>query len=149
MVVDEMAIFTQRERWRGFCDALANAGHTIDDTLVRFGVHDATSAELVAQELLTFPKPPTAIFAANNRITTGILRALRDHGDDIEVVGFDDLELTELLARPPSTISYDAAGLGREAARLLAARLDGHAGPPQRIVLPTELVARGIEEVPA
>lgn len=149
MVVDEMTIFTQRERWRGFCDALADAGHTIDDTLVRFGIHDAATAELVAHELLTFPSPPTAIFAANNRITTGILRALRDHGADVEVVGFDDLELAELLARPPSTISYDAAELGREAARLLTARLDGDASPAQRVVLPTELVVRSLEEVSA
>jgi LacI family transcriptional regulator len=149
MVVDEMAIFTQRERWRGFCDALAEAGHTIDDKLVRFGVHDAATAELVAAELLAFRGPPTAIFATNNRIATGVLRALAAHGSDVEVVGFDELELAELLVRPPSTISYDAADLGREAARLLTARLEGDRRPAQRIVLPTRLVVRGVEEVAA
>lgn len=149
MVIDEMTIFTQRERWRGFCDALADAGHTIDDTLVRFGVHDATTAELVAAELLRLPNPPTAIFATNNRIATGVLRALAAHRADVEVVGFDELELAELLARPPSTISYDAADLGREAARLLTARLEGDTQPAQRVVLPTELVVRGVREVAA
>ena len=125
MVVDEMAIFTQRERWRGFCDALADAGQTIDDTLVRFGVHDAAAAEGVTAELLSTPAPPTAIFAANNRITTGVLRAAAALGSEVEVVGFDDIELADLLARPPSTVSYDAADLGREAARLLTARIEG------------------------
>src|SRR5262249_46001859 len=149
MVIEQMTIFTQRERWRGFCDALADAGHTIDDTLVRFGVHDATTAELVAAELLRLPNPPTAIFATNNRIATGVLRALAAHRADVEVVGFDELELAELLARPPSTISYDAADLGREAARLLTARLEGDTQPAQRVVLPTELVVRGVREVAA
>ena len=149
MAVDEMAIFTQRERWRGFCDALVDAGLSIDDTLVRFGIHDAATAELVAGELLSLANPPTAIFAANNRITTGVLRALAADGTDVEVVGFDDLELAELLARPPSTVSYDAADLGREAARLLLARLEGDARPPQRVILPTDFVVRGIERVAA
>src|SRR5262249_50636165 len=92
-IVDRMTIFTQRERWRGACEALAAAGHGVDDTLVRFGVHDAATAEAVAGELLSLPAPPTAIFAANNRITTGVLRALAVFGDDVELVGFDDLEL--------------------------------------------------------
>jgi LacI family transcriptional regulator len=147
MVVDEIAIFTQRERWRGFCDALAAAGQTIDDTLVRFGVHDARTAELVAGELLSSSSPPTAIFAANNRISIGVLRALAAHDADLDVVGFDDLELAELLARPPTTVSYDAADLGREAARLLALRLEGEALPPRRVILPTQLVVRGVHEV--
>ena len=149
MVVDQMTIFTQRERWRGFCDALAAAGHTIDDTLVRFGVHDAAAAEEVAAELLSAPSPPTAIFAANNRIATGVLRALAVQDADVEVVGFDDLELAELLARPPSTVSYDAAELGRVAAGLLAGRIEGDARPPQRVVLPTELVVRDVREAAA
>jgi LacI family transcriptional regulator len=149
MVVDEMAIFTQRERWRGFCDALAAAGQTVDDTLVRFGVHDSATAEQVTAELLSFPGPPTAIFAANNRIVIGVLRALAAHGSDLEVVGFDDLELAELLARPPTTVSYDPADLGRKAAGLLAGRLEGDDGPAQRVILPTALVVRGLEKVAA
>jgi LacI family transcriptional regulator len=149
MVVDETAIFTQRERWRGFCDALAAAGQTIDDTLVRFGVHDVATAEHVTGELLSFPSPPTAIFAANNRISIGVLRALAAHGADVEVVGFDDLELAELLARPLTTVSYDPADLGRKAAGLLVSRLEGDERPPQRVILPTALVIRGAQEVAA
>jgi LacI family transcriptional regulator len=149
MVVDEMAIFTQRERWRGFCDALAAAGQTVDDTLVRFGVHDSAAAEEATGELLSFPGPPTAIFAANNRIAIGVLRALAAHGSDLEVVGFDDVELAELLARPLTTVSYDAADLGRKAARLLAIRLEGDDRPPQRVILPTALVIRGLQKAAA
>ena len=126
MVVDQMTIFTQRERWRGFCDALAAAGqhdrrHARPLRRPRRGRRGAGRRRSCSR----LPAPPTAIFAANNRITIGVLRALAAHGVDVEVVGFDDLELAELLARPPSTVSYDAADLGREAARLLAAPARG------------------------
>jgi LacI family transcriptional regulator, galactose operon repressor len=147
IVVDHMSIFTQRERWRGFCDALAAAGAPIEQHLVRFGVHDAATAEQVTEEVLSIGNPPTAIFAANNRIAIGVLRALATHGVDVDVdvVGFDDLELAELLAQPLTTVSYDAADLGRKAAELLAERLEGDERPPQRVVLPTMLVIRGRE----
>jgi LacI family transcriptional regulator len=149
MVVDHMSIYTQRERWRGFCDALAAAGEPLDDALVRFGAHDAATAEQATAELLSLMRPPTALFAANNRIATGVLRALAAHGADLEVVGFDDLELAELLARPLTTVSYDPADLGRTAAGLLVERLEGDGRPAQRVILPTTLVVRGPEPVAA
>ena len=99
--------------------------------------------------LLSLSSPPTAIFAATNGISIGVLRALAACRADLEVVGFDDIELAELLPRSPTTVSYDAAGLGRGAAALLAARLEGDARPPQRVILPTELVVRGAQEVAA
>lgn len=142
IVVDDMAILTQRERWRGFCDALAAAGQPVDDTLVRVGVHHAGLAERVVGELLTLPHPPTALFAGNNRVAIGALRALAALGADVELVAFDEIELAELLARPPSTVSYDAADLGRVAARLLQDRIEGDASPPQRVIVPAQLVAR-------
>jgi LacI family transcriptional regulator, galactose operon repressor len=142
MVGDNMAIFTARERWRGFCDALAAVGGTVDEALVRVGVHDAATAERVAHELLAAAEPPTAMFAGNNRIAAGALRALARAGAATELVSFDDLELADLLSVPVSAVSYDPADLGRRAAELLCRRLDGDAGPPRRVVLPTRLVDR-------
>jgi len=142
MVGDDMAIYTARERWRGFCDALAAAGCEVDEALVRVGVHDSATAERVVRELLAVADPPTGIFAGNNRIATGAVRALADTGAQAELVAFDDLELADLLSVPVSTIAYDPADLGRRAAELLCRRLDGDAAPPRRLVLPTRLVDR-------
>lgn len=147
MIGNEMAIFTARERWRGFCDALAAAGRAVDDAIVRVGVHDAETAAGVAHELLSRSDPPTALFAGNNRISIGVLRALAERGADVEVVGFDDLELAELLARPFTAVSHDPADLGRRAAELLVDRIEGDDRPPQRVILPTTLVVRGTREV--
>jgi LacI family transcriptional regulator, galactose operon repressor len=142
MAGDDMAIFTARERWRGFCDALAAAGCPVDETLVRVGVHDAATAERVVHELLGLADPPTAIFAGNNRIAAGAVRAVASAGSLTELVSFDDLELADVLSVAVSAVSYDPAELGRRAAELLCLRLDGHTGPPQRTVLPTQLVER-------
>lgn len=147
MIGNEMTIFTARERWRGFCDALDAAGHEVDDAIVRVGIHDTETAERVAHELLSLSDPPTALFAGNNRVSIGVLRALAAHGADVEVVGFDDLELAELLARPFTAVSYDPADLGRKAAELLGERLDGDTSPPRRVTVPTTLVVRGAPEV--
>ena len=132
-----------RERLRGYTDALSEAGVPADDAQIRLGAHDADAAERVVRELLELPDPPTALFAGNNRITVGALRALGRAAARTAVVGFDDLELAELLAAPLSVVSYDAADLGRLAAELIVRRLTGDSGPPRHVVLPTTLVVRG------
>jgi LacI family transcriptional regulator len=142
-VGDEPGIYTVRERLRGYTDALSEAGVPADDALIRLGAHDADAAERVVGELLELPDPPTALFAGNNRITVGALRALGRAAARTAVVGFDDLELAELLAAPLSVVSYDAADLGRLAAELIVRRLTGDSGPPRHVVLPTTLVVRG------
>jgi len=149
MIGDDQRIFTARERKRGFCEAMRAAGVEPEDALVRLDVHDAATAEQVTRELLALPGPPTALFAANNRIVTGALRALASTRRELALVSFDDLELAELLSFPVTAVSYDAAELGRRAARLLAKRLEGEPGPPERIVLPTTLIVRGEEEAAA
>lgn len=147
MIGDEKTIFTAVERLRGYREALERAGIDVDDSLVRLGAHDAEAAESATRELLSLPKPPTALFAGNNRIAVGALRALSLNRKRVALVGFDDLELAELLALPATVVSYEPAELGREAAKLLARRLAGDERPPQRIVLPTALIARGSGEV--
>jgi DNA-binding LacI/PurR family transcriptional regulator len=49
---------------------------------------------------------------------------------------------------PLTVVSHSPTRMGEEAGRLLWRRLDGDDGPPERIVLPTELVPRGSGEIP-
>jgi LacI family transcriptional regulator len=149
MVGDDPTIFTARERRSGFCEALTAAGIEPDPALVRIGAHDTAAAAEVTRELLALPNPPTALFAGNNRIATGVLRALAVTGRELALVSFDDLELADLLSMPVTAVAYDAAELGRCAAQLLARRLDGDTGPPELVVLPTTLIPRGAPEAAA
>jgi len=148
IVADAQTISTAEERYRGYREALAAADVALDPKFVRLGAHDAASAETAVRELLALRQPATAIFTGNNRITIGALHALSGSGG-IALVGFDDLELAELVRPPVTVVAYDAAELGRRAARVLWDRLAGEDGPPQRIVLPTTLVPRGSGEIAA
>jgi LacI family transcriptional regulator len=148
VVADAPSISTAAERYRGYAETLAAAGIDIDPELVRLGPHDAGTAETAVREVLALADPPTAFFAGNNRMTTGALRALLGRGP-VALVGFDDLELAELVTPPVTVIAYDAAELGRRAASLVWQRLAGDSGAPQRVVLPTTLVARGSGEIAA
>lgn len=146
-VGDSPEVFTMSERLRGYRLALRDAGVGFDERLVYLGCHDSDSAEVAARKLLSQTSPPTAIFAANNRATIGVLRALCGPARTA-LVGFDDFELAPLLSPPVSVIAYDPVELGRQAARMLCERLDGESGPPRQIVVFTELVARGSGEFP-
>jgi LacI family transcriptional regulator len=148
-VGDRPSLYTARERLAGYRAALAAAGLEVDRRLVRPVSHDAREAEAAAGELLALPKAarPTAIFCSNNRNTLGTLRALRGHDGRVALVGFDDFEFADLLARPVTVVRADPFRLGRLAAERAFARLDGDDGPPERLVVPTELVPRGSGEV--
>ncbi|MEA2255186.1 MAG: LacI family transcriptional regulator [Solirubrobacteraceae bacterium] len=149
-VGDPPGLFTAAQRLEGYRTALAAAGVSVDEELVRAGSHDARSSESAARALLALPpdRRPTAIFAANNRNTLGVLRALRDTYAAVALVGFDDFELADMLERPVSVVRHAPEEMGRIAAELAYARLDGDDRLPQRRTIPCELVVRGSGEVP-
>jgi LacI family transcriptional regulator len=148
LIGDPPELYTLAERVKGYRAALEARGVEFDETLLRLGAHDVVQAELSARSLLQLPDPPTAIFAANNRVSVGALRALNSLDARLALVGFDDFELADMLPVPVTVVRHDPAELGRRAAELLFARLDGDGGAPQTVTLQTELVVRGSGEVP-
>ena len=80
---------------------------------------------LAAMKVFGHRPSVTAVIAANFWLTVGTLRAAPD---DVVVVGFDDLVLTDLLRRPVTTVVQPAAELGRQAVRLLLDEIE-KAGP--------------------
>jgi LacI family transcriptional regulator len=146
-VGDTPTLFTAAQRLAGYRRALERHGVTVDERLVRLGLHDSAAAERATGDLLAGADPPTAIFAGNNRNTIGAVRAIAAAGRPVALVGFDDFELAELLPVPVSVVASSPLELGRRAAGLLMERLQGLDAPPRRIVLPTTLVARGSGEV--
>jgi LacI family transcriptional regulator len=148
LIGDPPELYTLAERVRGYRAALAARGVEFDEALLRLGAHDVAQAELSARSLLQLSDPPTAIFAANNRVSVGALRALKALDARVALVGFDDFELADMLPVPVTVVRHDPAELGRRAAELLFARLDGDGGAPQTVILQTELVVRGSGEVP-
>lgn len=139
-LANAVSVSTTRRRYEGFRLAHEERGLVPVAELVRADQQDAAAAYEAMSELLALPAPPTAVFSANNRNTVGALRAVMGHegGHDIPVVGFDDVEIADLLPHPLTIIDHDAGELGRTAARLLLERFDGTApAEPRTLVVPT------------
>jgi len=135
-----------RGRHDGFVAALAAAEIDVDPDLIKMGEFRQEGGYQAALQLLALEHPPTAIIAANNLMTVGALRALHALRtrvpDEISIVGFDDLELAELLAPPLTVIDRPMGRQGALAMRLLLNRLQAADTAPRRIVLETQLIVR-------
>jgi LacI family transcriptional regulator len=144
---DQPKIHTAIERLRGYRTAMADAGLEIHDDWVSLGTTAPDRVQQAVIAMLGGPEPVTAIFTGNNRVTVTVVRVLAAHGRPVGLVGFDDIELGDLLEPGVTVIAQDAATLGRTAAERLFSRLDGAADAPSRVVLPTRLIARGSGEI--
>lgn len=135
-----------QDRNAGYAAALQSAGLTLDPGLVVGGDWSATSGHAAISRLLQAGREFTAVFAQNDRMAVGAVRALREAGrrvpDDISVMGFDDIPLASYFDPPLTTMRQDMPRIGRQAARLLIQALESADTPPQHINLPAELVVR-------
>jgi LacI family transcriptional regulator len=145
---DQPRIHTAAERLRGYRTAMEDAGIVVEDAWMSLGVTDPERVRRAAEEMLAGPGPVTAIFAGNNRVTVTVVRVLSEVTRPVALVGFDDIELGDLLRPGVTVVAQDAAQLGRTAAERLFRQLDGVSVAPQRIELPTRLITRGSGELP-
>jgi LacI family transcriptional regulator len=135
------------ERINGYHGALAAAGVLPDPVLV--AVSDFRNGPITAAaaaKLLDLPDPPTAIFAFNDNVAIGVMRAARDRGlrvpEDLSVVGFDDSEQAEIVSPTLTTVRQPLAEMGRMAVSLLLRLLENQRVDAMRIQLATKLVVR-------
>jgi len=140
-------VSTAEDRVAGYRRALTEAGIDIDPALVHYGQFSLESGYTMTQQVLAVTPRPSGLFAGNNFIAIGALRALRDAGlqvpEDLALVGFDDLP-ADLVVDPFLTVvAQPAYEMGRRATELLLARLSGEAPEAyQEVVLPTEIIVR-------
>lgn len=136
-----------KDRVAGFRQALQDAGAEFDPTLLYSGDYTAESGVRHARAFLAMPKRPTAIFAFNDVMALGAMQALSERGlrapEDMAVIGFDGVALTEHTCPPLSTVSQPVAQMSKIAMDLLLSRINGTAPREARVVIvEPELVVR-------
>ncbi len=140
-----------QDRTSGYQSALHAAGVSFDRTLVIEGDWSATSGYDAFMQLTVTGRQPSAVFAQNDRMAVGIIRAARDRGlrvpEDLSVIGIDDMPLASYFDPPLTTLRQDLAAIGREAAGLLLHAVEhpdscNSASGRQRLRLSAELVVR-------
>ena len=146
---DQRRIYTATERLKGYRGALESHAIAFDPALVRMELNSSESASVAAADLLAGDDPPTALFTAQNLITIGTVQRLRALGlhRRVALVGFDDIPLADAVEPGLTVVAQEPHELGRLTAERLFARIDGDAGPTQRLVVPTRLIERGSGEI--
>ena len=140
----EYAIHPALNRLAGFKQAIEDAGLQLPDECIRLEPREQRKKRLAAREILSLPDRPTAIFAAGDTQAIGILKVARSMGfrvpQDLAVIGFDDLEMAELMDL--TTIRQDLSESGRIAIELLLGRIKHPDRPIQHIRIPLTIIER-------
>lgn len=108
------------------------------DLVVRTSYTVAGGAE-ATRRLLALPEPPDAIFAANNKLASGVIRVLAAEGmlpPKVGLVSFGGLPLVLLAPVGVMVTHLPARRLGEVAATMLLERIEGFKGPGREVVLP-------------
>jgi DNA-binding LacI/PurR family transcriptional regulator len=135
--------FASERRANAWRSVLAEAGRPIPP--IERGDWSAESGYRAGLQLAANPEC-TAVFAANDQMALGVLRALHERGREIprevSIVGFDDIPEAQYFTPPLTTVRQDFGEMGRSSLRLLLELMQETGQPPQRVTIAPELVVR-------
>lgn len=133
-------------RYLGFLKALEDNGIQPNNEIIKNGKWELEHAYNSMIEILSSNSKPTAIVCASDTMALGALRAVQKKGlivpNDIAVVGFDNIEMSEYSCPALTTVDIDKKQLGRLAVKTLIDRINGELTVPIQIYLSTRLVIR-------
>ena len=134
------------ERVAGFHDALKQFGLPPAAAQVVYADFRRDRARELCRRLLDQPRRPTALFVSNNEMVIGAMQAITDLGlccpNDVSLAGIDDFPWAETFAPRLTTSRQPIEALAEEAVRVLHARMRGETGPPEHVVLTSQLIVR-------
>ena len=132
-----------QDRVDGWRTTLEAAGAAPPPVLV--GDWSARSGHELGRDLAANPEV-TAVFAANDQMALGLLRALHEAGrripDDISIVGFDDIPEAEYFTPPLTTVRQNFNEMGRRSLLLLLEQIETGDRTPVRETVAPELIVR-------
>lgn len=136
------------ERVDGYLDAMKAAGLERHVEVVRAPNFTEDSGFDVGQALFASPARPTALFAVNDLLAFGLLRASREFElrvpQDLALIGFDDIPAARLVTPALTTVRQFQEQLGQRCTELLLERLDGRWTDvaSRRVEMPYEFIVR-------
>jgi DNA-binding LacI/PurR family transcriptional regulator len=137
------------DRWRAVCEAGVELGIPIRSEMVLQLDPQQPPIQQgyqLTRDLLARGNPFTAIFAYNDIVAIGVIRALRDANlrvpDDVSVVGFDDIRGATYLVPSITTVRQPLHKMGEIAAETLVARIEGKNDFPEEIRIEPEFIVR-------
>ena len=143
-VVYQETVNDIQQRYRGYQQALRDAGLEPDPRLVVEGNLQQQSGVLAVEMLLSRGRPFSAIFTANDQMAFGARLALYRRGirvpEDVSLMGFDDESSAAYMVPPLTTARQPSVSLGQAAAQAILQMMNGR--PPELPVFAAELIIR-------
>jgi LacI family transcriptional regulator len=135
---------TGQDRTRGFLDVCREHGVDVPPSRVVHGRFDVAGGRAGAEQILAQGGVPSAVFAVNDFAAIGVIGSLREHrlhvGEDVAVVGFNDVPIARELPVPLSTVRSPLREMGALAVTSLIDRLEGR--PIEAARLQPEMIVR-------
>lgn len=140
----------RQQRQKGFLRAYEEAGTSYDESLIYLGEYNLNSGYNLAQKMFREHPETDSIFAGNDVMAFGILKYMSEHnikaGRDCGLIGFDNINLSNLPQFKLSTIKQPKYNLGRIMTKILldeiSARIEGFEHTPLKILLEPKLIIR-------
>ena len=146
LVTGPMEEDCSQDRLEGFQRALKESGISFDQSLVFEGDWSASSGSEALMDFVRKGNLPTAVFAQNDRMAMGVMRAARDANlkvpDQLSVIGVDDMPLSSYFDPPLTTMRQDMPRIGQEATRMLLDIIQKKNTDLREVKLPAQLVVR-------
>jgi LacI family transcriptional regulator len=140
-------VSSAEDRMAGYRLAVQESGLKVNDQLIFSGEFSVESGYQMTKKMLSLSPRPTAMFASNNFIAIGALKALRDAQvsvpEEISIVGFDDLPQAIVVDPFLTVADQPAYDMGQRATQRLLETIDGEEiDSVQDIVLPVSIIER-------
>lgn len=139
------------ERTKAYMDLVKDNKIELNENYIRQGDYSIKSGYAQMSELLdTVTDIPTAVFASNDNMAIGAMKAIQERGfkipDDISVIGFDDIEISGYVYPSLTTVKQDHHELGRQAAKTIIDIIENKCECIKKITLDQKLILRNSDK---
>jgi len=146
MITGPLDIPLSRDRLKGYRQSLLEHDIAVESVLIQEGDHSFESGYNQMNKFLALDKTPTAIFAANDSMAMGAIKAVKAHGlrvpEDVAVVGFDNIQFSEIFEPALTTMAQPLLEMGKRSMELLLKQIKGEPLTKKQLVLDTKLIIR-------
>jgi LacI family transcriptional regulator/LacI family repressor for deo operon, udp, cdd, tsx, nupC, and nupG len=144
---NESAVSSKRRR-DGYIRALNESGIEIDERYIYNGSFEYENGAAALKQLMSLPDPPTAFFCVSDLLAISAIHGAAElghkAGEDISIIGFDNISMCEMMIPRVSTVEQPCEQLGEMVVKKLIANITAPAGSKdnRRYTVPHRVVLR-------
>ena len=139
IVTGDLEKLSGKTRFEGFIQALKDHNINLPDCFIGYGDFTEPSGYQAMKSILQSPKLPTAVFVCNDTMAIGAYKAIRESNlkipQDISIVGFDNIKISEYMSPPLTTVSVSLSEIAKAVTKLLIQSVEkGYLVPIEKII---------------